>query len=104
MEIEELSDNSLQGYSAVLNLNLRWADGELAFYDPATGEPIATLETERRARFAAEAHAETERVRADTQQTRADVERDGRLQERQAREAAEARVRELEERLRSRGG
>ncbi len=104
VEIEELSDNSFQGYSAVLNLNLRWADGELAFYDPATGEPIATLETERRARFAAEAHAETERVRADTQQTRADVERDGRLQERQAREAAEARVRELEERLRSRGG
>lgn len=69
VDIEELADSSLQGYSAVLNLNLRWADGELAFYDPATGEPIATLESERRRRF-----------------------------------AAEARVRELEERLGSRGG
>lgn len=68
VEIEELPDNSLQGYSAVLDLYLRWADGELAFYDPATGKPIASLEDER-----------------------------------QAREAAEARVRELEERLRSRG-
>ena len=87
IEIEELADNSLQGYSAALDLYLRWADGELAFYDPATGEPIATLETERRGRFAAEAHVKTERVRADTEQARA--------------EAAEARVRELEERLRS---
>ena len=69
VEIEALADNSLQGYSAVLNLHLRWAGGALAFYDPATGKPIASLEDER-----------------------------------QAREAAEARVRELEERLRSRGG
>jgi hypothetical protein len=82
VEIEELPDNSLQGYSAVLDLYLRWSDGALAFCDPATGEPIASLESER---------------------ARADMERDGRLQERQAREAAEARVRELEERLRSRG-
>ncbi len=72
VEIEELPNGSLQGYSAVLGLNLRWSDGELLFYDPATGEPIATFESER--------------VRADTEQARA--------------EAAEARVRELEERLR----
>ena len=76
VDIEELADGGLQGYSAVLNVYLRWADGELAFYDPATGEPIATLESERRGRFAAEARADT----------------------------AEARVRELEERLGSRGG
>ena len=89
VEIEELPNGVLQGYSAVLGLNLRWSDGELLFYDPATGEPIATLEgqiaraeAEREVRFAAE-------VRADTEQARA--------------EAAEARVRELEERLRSQG-
>ena len=76
VEIEELPDNGLQGYSPILNLYLRWAGGALAFYDPATGEPIATLSSER--------------ARADTQQTRADT--------------AEARVRELEERLGSRGG
>jgi hypothetical protein len=43
----------LQGYSAVLNLSLRWERGELVFYDPATGRRIATLEDEREARAAA---------------------------------------------------
>ena len=95
IEIEELADGSLQGYSPMLNLHLRWERGELAFHDPATGQPIATFEaeraradsaeternTEREARAAAEARAETERVRAKN---------------------AEARVRELEEQLRLR--
>ena len=77
--IEELPDGSLQGYSAALGLSLRWQRGELAFHDPETGEPIATFESER--------------ARADT----AEAERDA---EREARVSAEARVRELEERLR----
>ena len=64
VEIEELSDGSLRGYSPALNLHLRWERGELAFHDPATGQSIATFESER--------------ARADN---------------------AEARVRELEERL-----
>ena len=95
IEIEELADGSLQGYSPMLNLHLRWERGELAFHDPATGQPIATFEaeraradsaeternTEREARAAAEVRAETERVRA---------------------ENAEARVSELEEQLRLR--
>ena len=71
MEIEELPDGSLQGYSPTLGLFLRWEQGELALYDPATGQPIATFESERQ--------------RADTERTR--------------RLAAEAQVRELEERL-----
>ena len=79
INIEELPDGSLQGYSAVLDLNLRWERGEFRFYDPATGRPIVTLEYEREARAAAEAERNTER---------------------EARAAAEARVRELEERLR----
>ena len=83
VEIGELPDGSLQGYSAVLNLYVCWVGGQLMFRDPATGEPIATFESERRGRFAAEAHAEAEQVRADN---------------------AEARVRELEERLRGMGG
>lgn len=69
--IEEMDDGSLQGYSAVLNLYLRWSEGALLFYDPSTSEPIASLEGER---------------------ARAEMEREGRL-------TAEARVRELEERL-----
>ena len=63
--IGELPGGGLQGYSAVLDLHLRWEEGELRFYDPATGRGIATLADER--------------ARAD---------------------AAEARVRELEELLR----
>ena len=82
LSIEQLDSGILQGYSAVLNLNLRWEGGKLVFYDPDTGAPIATMESER--------------SRADTQQARADAERE-------AREAAEARVRELEERLRRQG-
>ena len=80
--IETVSDGVLQGYSAVLGLNLRWSDGELLFYDPTTGRPIASLEDERQARAVAESRADTEQARA---------------------EAAEARVRELEERLRRQG-
>ena len=41
IEIEELPGGSFQGYSRALNLNLRWVDGELVFYEPATGRPIA---------------------------------------------------------------
>ena len=89
-EIEELADGALQGYSAVLNLHLRWEDGELAFYDPATGRPIATFESERQSRLDAESHVEAER--------------EGRFNAEARAEVAETRVRELEERLRSQGG
>ena len=49
IEIDELPDGSLQGYSAVLNVNLRWTDGQLGWYDPATGRHITTLASEREA-------------------------------------------------------
>ena len=78
LPIDELPDGSLQGYSPALGLYLRWAAGELAFYDPATDTPIASFESERSARLAAEAERNVERARADL---------------------AEARVRDLEERL-----
>ena len=78
MDIAELPGGSLQGYSPALDLYLRWENGELAFYDPATGRPILTYEDQQ--------------VRADT----AEAERNA---EREARIAAEARVRELEEGL-----
>ena len=72
IDIEELSDGVLQGYSPALGLNLRWEHGEFALHDPATGRRIATLEDERAER----------------------------LREQGAREQAEARVRELEAQLR----
>ena len=79
IDIEELPDGSLQGYSAVLDLYLRWERGELVFYDPATGRRIATLEDER-------ARADSEQTARIAAEVRADT--------------AEARVRELEALLR----
>ena len=72
--IETLEEGVLQGYSPALNLHIRWEHGELRWHDPATGQHIATFESERQGRFQAE----------------------------QARLQAEVRVRELEERLRQR--
>jgi hypothetical protein len=77
--IEQLGDTVWQGRSDVLNLDLRWDNGQLAWHDPATGNRIATLADER-------VRAEQERARADQERTRA--------------EQAEARNRELEEQLR----
>ena len=74
--IAELPDGSLQGYSAALNLNLRWENGQLLWHDPATGQPILTYEDQR---------------------DRADNEHAARLRER---ESAEARIQELEEEIR----
>ncbi len=88
VEIEELPDGGLQCYSPLLDLHLRWEDGELVFYDPATGRPIATMAGERARAAAAEARA----AAAETEHAA----------EREARAAAEARVRELEEILRRR--
>ena len=69
--IERIGEESYQGYSAVLNLYLRWEDGALGWYDPATGRHITRFSDERE---------------------RADAERAARL-------AAEARIRELEAEL-----
>ena len=69
--IETVEEEVLQGYSSVLNLLIRWDQGQLGWHDPDTGQHIATFAQER--------------DRADT--------------EREARMAAEARVRELEAEL-----
>ena len=74
IRIDEIEDGVLQGYSPILNLNLRWAHGQLEWHDPATGIHIVTLDSER---------------------SRADAEHAARL-------AAEARIRELEAELQRR--
>ena len=85
MLIEELPDGVLQGYSAALNLNLRWDNGQLVWRDPATGRRIVTLDDER--------------TRADTAETRADGEQEARINEQARANKAEARNRELEAEL-----
>ena len=128
LDIEELTDGSLQGYSSVLDLNIRWEHGQLAWYDPATGLHIVTSEDEEDARIREQARADQEyeariqeqsradqeQQRADTAEARADAaeaaadqEREARLQaqtradeEREARIHAEAALRAAEERIR----
>ena len=53
--IEEIEDGVLQGYSAAIDLFIRWEHGEIRWHDPATGQEIPTHEREREARLAAEA-------------------------------------------------
>ena len=78
VEIAELPDGVLQGYSPALSLYLRWEQGELALYDPATNAPIASFDD-------LQTSLDRERARADAELA--------------ARLAAQARIRELEERL-----
>ena len=94
--IAELDDGILQGHSAVLDLNLRWDDGQLAWHDPATGQHIATFDSERSGRLVAE-------DRADSERSRADDERAARLAAESELAAERARTRELEAELRRRG-
>ena len=66
--IEEVEEGVLQGYSAELDLYLRWERGQMRLHDPATGQHIATFDSERAARLAAEARireleAENQRLR-----------------------------------------
>ena len=90
--VEELADGVMQGYSAALNLLIRWEQGELRWHDPATGRHILTYDDQR-------THAESERAaRAAEREARVTAEAE-RNAEREARLAAEARVRELEEHL-----
>lgn len=70
--INRTDDEHFWGHSIALNLDLCWERGELRWYDPVAQRYLPTFDDERAARITAEAQ----------------------------RDAAEARVRELEERLR----
>ena len=72
IRIQTLEEGVHQGYSAALDLHIRWERGQLVWIDPRTDEPIPSFDSERQ----------------------------GRLEERRARLAAQARIRELEEQLR----
>ena len=91
--IEHLPDGTLQGYSAVLNLYLRWEAGQLRWHDPTTGQHIVTLEDERARADHAEARARSEHETRIQAEARAHSEQQTRIQ-------AEARARELEAELR----
>ena len=109
IEVAEVADGVLQGYSAALGLNLRWEQGQLVLHDPTTGRRIATLEDERVGRMQAEARLDQERAAREQAEAQHERERAAREQaeaqrerERAAREQAEAQMRELEAELRRR--
>ena len=58
IHIEELAEDTLQGYSGVLNLNIRWEGGQLRWYDPTTDQHIVTFDDERARADRAEAQAQ----------------------------------------------
>lgn len=76
--IRRIDGNGHWGHSAILNLNLCWEYGELRFYDPAAQRYLHTYDS-----------ADDERVAAIAALNR----------EAAARQAAEARIRQLEARL-----
>ena len=76
VDVEELPDGAVQGYSQALDLRLRWEEGILGWFDPATDRHIPTVGSER--------------DRAERAEARARI--------------AEARIRELEAELRCQGG
>ena len=99
IQIDELPDGSLQGHSVVLNVDLRWADGQLHWHDPATGERVASLETEREARIQAQARAVAEQQARAQADARAAAEQQARAVAEERAGTAEARIQELENQL-----
>ena len=78
VELTTKPDGVLKGYSPVLELYLCWDEGLLLFYDPVSETYLRNLRQERTAHEQTQAELQSERA---------------------AREAAEARVRQLEEQL-----
>ena len=98
--VEELAENILQGHSRILNLDLRWEQGQLKWHDLETGRHIATYDDQvARAEKAEARFEEAEAAFQEERQEQAPLEAKIRA-EREARVALEARVRELEAQLR----
>jgi hypothetical protein len=91
--VETTEDGARQGYSAVLDLILRWEQGQLLWIDSDTGRHITRLSDERE-------RADNAEARADNADARANAEQADRIQADARADTAEARVRELEEKLR----
>ena len=128
IELRTEPDGVIWGYSEVLKLSLCWVpgiapSGRLRFWDPSVGSYLLDpaeghnariaerdariaaqdqAEAERDARVAAETRADAERDARLAAEAQANAERDARIAERDARIAAEKRIRRLEAELRRR--
>ena len=107
IDIEELDDGRLRGYSEALGLYVCWEDGMLRFFDPVTNsylrshqEDARQADEERANRITAEARAQEAAAVRERAEARAREEELRAQEETTARERAEARVAELEAELR----
>ena len=98
--IHETPDGRYWGHSESLNLDLCWENGELRWYDPTAQRYLPDFDDQTTALYVESARADVaefqrnaEAARADSETARADAEREARI-------AAETRLRELEAQLR----
>ena len=95
IEVAEDGDGILRGYSDALGLDICvLPDLELRLYDPEREEWLLNYDEEQAARQAAELQAQAAELQAQLAERDAQIERD-------ARQAAEERIRELEALLRA---
>ena len=52
--VREMASGCVEGYCEVLDIILRWEDGDLYWVEPSTGRPVSTFEQERQGRIEAE--------------------------------------------------
>ena len=88
IEMDERSDGSSRGYSAVLGLELHWDGSDLHLIDPVSGQRLRRPSEIAADERAALSRAEAERQARQTAEARAETER-------RAREAAEAELARL---------
>ena len=101
--IDELDDDVLQGYSAALNLILRWEQGQLGWYDPATESTYPPLKVCALSASPPKP-APTKHVRpASPRKNALTVPKPNSAPYARPRLAAEARIQELEQRLQQQG-
>ncbi len=100
LEMREDADGGVSGHSAVLNLELRWREGRLRFYDPVGARWLENMEETGAARESAEVRAESERVARQIAEEVAESERDARQTAQAERDAERERAERLEAELR----
>ena len=71
IDIEEMGEDRLRGYSETLGLYVCWEEGMLRFYDPVTESYLRSHEESEARAEIAEARAETAEARAETAEARA---------------------------------
>lgn len=106
-------DGLPRAHSPLLNLDLRWEEGRLRFYDPASGRWLENTSESLARAESAELRAESAQARAESAELHAESERDSRVaaelraeSERNARIAAESRITQMQaelQRLRGNG-